>query len=46
MVRATGSTPSTTADGDVEEEVDAAEAEEEETPARREQPGALNPPID
>ncbi len=26
--------------------MDAAEAEEEETPARREQPGASNPPID
>ena len=45
MVQAMGSTPSTTADGDVEEEVDVVEAEAEGTLARCAQPGAPNPPI-
>ncbi len=44
-VQAMGSMPSTTADGAEEEEVDAAEAEEEATPRHCAQPGAPSPPI-
>ncbi len=43
MAQATGSTPSVTAEGAEEEEVDVPEDEEEATPARHMLPGAINP---